>query len=291
MLNFFVILSSLFAGILLQKHADSFLKRINLFILYVPLPATILLNIPKIQWSLSMVPIMMTSWVVFAVASLFFVVLGKIKNWDSKLIVCLILTAGLGNTSFVGLPIIRALYGEEAIKFAVLIDQPGTFMICSTFGVFLATKFSSPLPFGKVFRKILIFPPFIAFVLSLMVGQQLARLDLCLKVLAWLLPPLAFISVGLQLKWKSMLEEAVFLRWGLGFKLILAPIVVFLTFRFFDVSPEAFRVMVLEAAMAPMITSSILAATHGIHPRLAGVMVGVGVPLSFFTLLAWYQIL
>lgn len=289
MLNFFVILASLVLGLLLQKQSHSLLKRINLFILYVPLPATILLNIPKIQWSLSTIPIMMTGWIVFACACIFFTIVGRFKNWDSKLIVCLILTAGLGNTSFVGYPIIRALYGEEAIKYAVLIDQPGTFMICSTFGIFLATKFSAPMPILKVLRKILIFPPFIAFVLSLMLGSKLAPLDETLRALGWLLPPLAFISVGLQLKVKSMRDEAPMLLWGLGFKLIIAPIVIFLTFRFFDVSQEVFRVMVLEAAMAPMITSSILAATYGLHPRLAGVMVGVGVPLSFLTLFAWYQ--
>lgn len=291
MLNFFVILSSLLAGLLLQKHSHSLLKRINLFILYVPLPATILLNIPKIHWSLSTVPVMMTAWVVFAVAALFFVIVGRFKNWDSKLIVCLILTAGLGNTSFVGYPIIRALYGEEAIKYAVLIDQPGTFMICSTFGIFLATKFSSPMSLLKVIRKIMIFPPFIAFVLSILLGARLSPLDEVLRVLGWLLPPLAFISVGLQLKWRSMMEEAPQLMWGLGFKLILAPMVVFGLFRIFDISQDVFRVMVLEAGMAPMITSSILAATNDLHPRLAGVMVGVGVPLSFLTLFAWYHLL
>lgn len=291
MLNFFVILSSLIAGLLLQKHSHSLPKRINLFILYVPLPATILLNIPKIQWSLSTVPIMMTGWIVFACACVFFTVVGKLKNWDSKLIVCFILTAGLGNTSFVGYPIIRALYGEEAIKYAVLIDQPGTFMICSTFGIFLATKFSSPLSLFKVIRKIVIFPPFIAFVLSVVLGSRLSSLDEVWRVLGWLLPPLAFISVGLQLRWKSMVEESAQLKWGLGFKLIIAPMIIFLTFRFSDVSQEVFRVMVLEAAMAPMITSSILAATNNLHPRLAGVMVGVGVPLSFLTLLSWYYLL
>jgi predicted permease len=40
------------------------------------------------------------------------------------LIGCLILTAGLGNTSF-GFPIIEALYGEEGLKTAILVDQPG----------------------------------------------------------------------------------------------------------------------------------------------------------------------
>jgi predicted permease len=44
----------------------------------------------------------------------------------------LILTAGLGNTSFLGFPIIEALYGQEGMKTAILVDQPGTFVVLST---------------------------------------------------------------------------------------------------------------------------------------------------------------
>jgi len=42
--------------------------------------------------------------------------------------------------------------------------------------------------------------------------------------------------------------------------------------------------------MAPMITSSILASSHGLRPKLSGMMVGVGVPLSAITLFFWYYL-
>jgi predicted permease len=44
----------------------------------------------------------------------------------------------------------------------------------------------------------------------------------------------------------------------------------------------------MEAAMAPMITASILAASHGLKPRLSSMMIGFGIPISFVTLLFWY---
>ena len=47
----------------------------------------------------------------------------------------------------------------------------------------------------------------------------------------------------------------------------------------------------MEAGMAPMVTASILAASHNLRPRLAGMMVGVGVPVSFVTLAIWYYVL
>jgi predicted permease len=49
-----------------------------------------------------------------------------------------------------------------------------------------------------------------------------------------------------------------------------------------------FKVSVMEAGMAPMISGSIIAISHGLHPKLASLMVGIGTPLSFLTLGAWY---
>jgi hypothetical protein len=45
-----------------------------------------------------------------------------------KLTGCLILTAGLGIHHFLVFPI-EALYGQEGMKTAILVDQPGTFVV------------------------------------------------------------------------------------------------------------------------------------------------------------------
>jgi predicted permease len=49
------------------------------------------------------------------------------------------------------------------------------------------------------------------------------------------------------------------------------------------ISSLTFEVSVLQAAMAPMVTSAILASDHGLDPELAALMVGLGIPLSFAT--------
>ena len=51
------------------------------------------------------------------------------------------------------------------------------------------------------------------------------------------------------------------------------------------------RVTVFEAAMAPMIGASIVAMDHELDPPLLTLMVGVGIPLSFLTLPAWWYLL
>ncbi|HMK06704.1 MAG TPA: hypothetical protein VK476_04185, partial [Flavobacterium sp.] len=53
----------------------------------------------------------------------------------------------------------------------------------------------------------------------------------------------------------------------------------------------AVDVSIMESAMAPMITSAILASSYGLKPKLSSMMIGVGIPLSFVTLAFWYYIL
>jgi predicted permease len=229
-------------------------------------------------------------------AFVFFSMLGAKLKWDKKVIGCLILTAGLGNTSFVGFPIIEAVLGVEALKYAVVLDQAGTFLICSTLGIWLALSYSEQaVPKLVILKRVLLFPPFVAFVISLLLTfmhwtPQGITKNILQQLASWL-APLALVSVGLQLKVRDIQGEWKFLTWGLGFKLLLAPMMIFFIYRALNIPQKIFEVALLESAMAPMITSSILAASYGLHPKLAGLMVGFGVPLSFLTLSAWYFLL
>jgi predicted permease len=79
---------------------------------------------------------------------------------------------------------------------------------------------------------------------------------------------------------------------GLTYKLLLAPALLYVVFFvMLNSSSLEAKVSIMEAAMAPMITGAILASKYNLNPRLAGLMVGVGIPLSFFTLFFWYWLL
>lgn len=269
---------------------------LNTIVLYVALPAISLLTLPELQWSIELLALCLVAWIIFGVAFVLFPYLGRNFGWDEKVVGCLILTAGLGNTSFVGFPVIEALFGKEALSMAVLVDQPGTFLIVSSFGVWIAAIYSSgEMKKRDLARKVLFFPPFIAFILGISLGMWGWKADggvrFLLEKFAALLTPLALIGVGMQLQWKELRDDFKYLCVGLGYKLLMAPLIIFVVYRIAGVPAEIFRVSLLEAAMAPMITGSILAASHGLHPRLASVMVGVGVPLSFLTLGIWYILL
>lgn len=265
-------------------------------ILHIPLPAVILLNIPELNWGLDLLSLCLVAWAIFGLSFVTFRFLGPVLGLDQKMIGCLILTAGLGNTSFVGFPVVEAFFGKESLKHAVLIDQAGSFLIVSSLGIWVATYYShGKVPFSVLLKKICTFPPFLAFVLA--IGLSVFNLKfqgdarLILEKFGLLLAPLALLVVGLQLEFEGMRADAKYLFIGLGFKLFMAPLFIYILYRLFNVPWELFKISVFEAAMAPMTVASILAVSHGLHPRVASKMLGLGVPLSFLTLIFWYWVL
>ena len=75
---------------------------------------------------------------------------------------------------------------------------------------------------------------------------------------------------------------------GLTYKLVLAPLLVLGAALAMGLKGQVVTISVFEAAMAPMITSAVVAQEFGAAPRLATAMVGMGIPLSLLTTALWY---
>ena len=300
MYNFALIFIFLFLGLFLQKlkgFPTEIYKLLNKIVIYLCLPAIALYYIPKIVWNNQLLYPIGVAWLGFAASYLFFSLLGKKLGWSRKLTGCLIITAGLGNTSFLGYPIIEALYGEEGLKTAILVDQPGSFVVLSTVAILIATLYSTGKPNGlEIAKKIAIFPPFITFVIACLMNflnvDFHEYIQYFLQKTGSVITPLAMLSVGLQLQFDRRSQHWRFLGLGLLFKLILTPAFIYLLYVvILQQHSKTIDVAVMESAMAPMITGSILATTHGLKPKLSSMMIGFGIPLSFITLIFWYFVL
>lgn len=269
-------------------------KLLNKLVIYFCLPALALFYIPKIHWNNQLLYPIGVAWIGFAGAYLLFRYLGSRYGWSKKLTGCLILTAGLGNTSFLGFPIIQALYGEEGMKTAILVDQPGSFVVLSTLGILIATLYSKGEQSGKeIVKKIMMFPPFLTFAFACVLnvyGYDFQDwVQSALKIAGSGVTPFALISVGLQLRFETRSQHWRFLGIGLLYKLILTPALIYVLYVLvFNQSSKVIEVAIMEAAMAPMITACILASSHGLKPRLSSMMIGFGIPISFLTLILWY---
>jgi predicted permease len=206
----------------------------------------------------------------------------------------LVLTAGLGNTAFVGLPLVEGLAGREGLPVAVVADQLGTFLVLPLvalpFAMRLAAQSPSPV---QLLRRVVLFPPFLALVAALLLRPVPfpSWLDGTLQRLGDTLSPLALFAVGWQLRLSALGGRVHLVALALGYKLLVAPLLALPVLLLLGAGGLPLRVAVVQAAMPPMVTAGIVAAEYRLDPDLAALMVGVGVPLGFLTVPAVWALL
>lgn len=277
-------------------HKDAF-RSINKWIIWIPLPAIMLEKISSIQFHPTFIAPVVSAWAIFLMGMVFFGLLSRIFNWDKKTWAALSLVCGLGNTSFVGYPVIRMIFGEEGIRYAILVDQPGTFLMLATLGVALAAYAGSgKFSFRQTSKKLISFPPFIGFVVAIILPAHWldvhpANLDYSyeniLHFIGLWLNPLAFLSLGMQFSFSFKEIPLTPFLTGLAFKLILAPLVLAIALHYSGISGQLFQVTVLELAMPPMLTASIIAVEYRLRPQLSVALINFGIPISALTLSLW----
>ncbi len=268
---------------------------LNGFIVHVSLPALTLHHLRHLSFDASLAAPLAMAWLLFAAGVAFFFAAQRLFRWPAATTGALILTGALGNTSFVGVPMIECFFGREHVGLAILIDQLGTYIVLSTVGLLIAAMLSAgELTAGAVAKRVLGFPPFVAVLVALAcVPVPFPQwLDAVLLRLGDTLTPLALLSVGFQLRFAAVQSRWQALAAGLGYKLLAGPLVVLGIFALLgDLDNAALRVAVFEAAMAPMIGGAIVAAQHKLDPELGTLMLGIGIPASFVTAPLWYYAL
>ncbi len=288
--NFILILLAILIGYvlkflkLLPKDAATVL---NQFAIYVSLPAMILLMIPKLEFSIDMFIPIIISWAVMIITAFLTLFISKALDFSKEVTGSLMLVSILTNSSFLGIPIINAYLGEEALPYVLVYDQLGTFIALATYGTFIASYYSSKqnLTFKIMVLKVLTFPPFLSLILALfLVGIEFNEvIESVLKSFANTIVPVALVAVGLQLQLKLPGHEIKPFSIALLIKLVIAPIIAVGICYIFSWNELSAKVSILEAGMAPMITAGAIASMAGLSPRLSSAIVGYGILFSFIT--------
>jgi malate permease and related proteins len=268
---------------------------LNAFIIHVSLPALTLLQIHRIALQPELLYSVAMPWMLFAIGAAFFWVVAKAMRLSPSTTGALILSGGLANTSFVGLPMIETFYGRNGMAIGILIDQLGTYLVLSTLGIAIASIYSAGAnSAGDILKRVFTFPPLLALLLALalMNIEYPEWLENVLRRLGDTLSPLALVSVGLQLRLDQLRGNRSPLVLGLSFKLLFAPLLLTILYvGVFRATSEVIRITLFEAAMGPQIGGAIVAIQHGLNPPLITLMVGVGITLSFVTLPMWWYAL
>lgn len=291
----------LLGGLILQRKegfpTEKAVNWVNAYLFNLVLPALALLYIPRIEpgWEL-LIPIS-AAWMTFFLSWIVFGTLGKILNWTPQVTGCLAIVSGLANTSFLGFPVIEALYGRAGLPVALLMDQGGSFLLVSSMAIIIASLYSHQKgDLWSIPMKIIKFPPF-GFLIGTLVMSLMgwSTPEFLLPVLVGIgktMAPVALLAIGLRFQIEKADLGSPYFWMGMGYRLVFAPIIVFLIYRnFLDPEGLTFKVTVMESAMAPMITGSIVAINYQLAPRLAALLSGLGMVISILSLGIWYWLL
>ena len=270
---------------------ESAAETLNLFALYLCLPAAVLRYGAKLELGPEILAIAVVPWGLGAIAAGLIVLLARWLGWSRPVRTVLLLCVPLGNTSYLGYPLIQAMLGEAALPYAVIYDQFGAFLMLSTYGLLVLAQQSGetrPTP-AQLARRIVAFPPFVALVLALTVmpAQPHHAIDGVLVRLSDALLPIAALAVGLQVKLRLPREELAPLGAGLALKLVVMPALALAWVWLAGMPRPAADAVVLETAMPTMITAAALAISHRIAPGFAAAMVGYSIVLSILILPLW----
>lgn len=252
----------------------------------------ILLQVPQLKLNSDFFIPIAVAWTVMSVCIATVLLLSRYYNYSKQLTGSLLLVAVLGNTSFVGIPIVQSYYGDDALGYVMIYDQFGSFIALSVYGSFVVSIFAKSKQFDlkQTFKKILLFPPFLALLFSLVfIGNSFpSQIENVLAHLSMTIVPLALVAVGLQLKFKLPKAYLKPFSYALFIKLIVAPFIAFSIALLFSLNTLSAKVSVLEAAMGPMITAAALASMSNLSPRLSNAIVGYGTIMTLFTTALWY---
>jgi malate permease and related proteins len=269
------------------KPPEGTVQGINWWVINVALPALVLDLIPRVKFDARLWFPVAAMFIVFFGAWLLFGLLGRWFGWSRGRIGALTLVCGLGNTSFMGYPMIQALHGQAGLSLAVVADQLGTFLLLASAGVMVASIYAGrSASAGVIVRRIVTFPAFLALIAGVVAGRVGGWPDVLHGVFAPLgetLTPLALFSVGMQFRFRLGKGLADALALGLGWKLLLAPLLCWLLAHVSDIGGLLMTVSVLQAAMAPMISAAILADEYELDPPLANAVLSAGIVLSLLT--------
>jgi len=297
--DFVITITFLLIGMALKRipdFPDETGNVLNLFVIYISLPALVFLKIPELVFSKNLLVPAFMPWGMLLFSCVIILILSRFLKWKRATTGCLLLLIPLGNTSFLGIPMVKAFFGENAIPYALLYDQLGSFLALATYGSLILALYGtgeSKPTIKSVVKRVVSFPPFIALVLAFCLRAfpyPPITVGL-LKILSSTLVPLVMIAVGFQLTLRLSREVTSQLCIGLSIKLIVAPVAALFLCKIAGLEGEVVQVSIFEAGMPPMVSAGALAILVNLSPALTAALVGIGIVLSFATLPILYQLL
>lgn len=260
------------------------------YVLNFALPAVIIAKMTTVKIDADLLVPFVAAWgcIIGCSSAVYFI--GRARSWSRQTVGALMLVAVLGNTSFLGLGMVRGLLGEDHLSAAIAYDQLGTFLGLAIYGSYISGRFGNGESGVKaIVRRLSRFGPFLALlaVIPLRMVQLDAGVLRVLNDIGLTVAPVAMGALGLRFTLrvdKSVIGPAIT---GLIIKMVAVPaVLVFVAVVFASTRDMVWSTSILEAAAPPMVTAGVVAVAAGFDEKLVAFVVGVGTLAAF----AWLPV-
>ena len=201
----------------------------------------------------------------------------------------LVIGATFGNITYLGLPVLTGLYGNEAAKYALFYDLLSTTPLLWFVGVPVVVSYGQGKrpSLRESLRTVASLPP----VWGILAGMALNLLHVplpqfmlkSLEMLGSLVVPLMIFSIGLALSLPEV-RHAFAVVPAVVIKLALVPLISCASALLLGLDGHALASCVIEGAMPTMVLSLLIAEEFKLDVSLAAFLIVVTTFLSFFTL-------
>lgn len=203
----------------------------------------------------------------------------RILRLDRRTTGALMLVSAFGNTGFLGYPVVTAAFRNErdALLCAVMFDEFAMAMILNSAGVAIAIAASGARFEWRNVLEFLKSPLFPATVIALAM-RKLAIPGFLMSTLEYLAAgtvPLAMISIGLTLSTGTIRSYPLPILFALILKMIVLPVLVWLSLSVLGIQGVVRQVSVLESAMPSAVFSGVVAARFGANGSFAAAAIFV----------------
>lgn len=270
------------------RVSHGLLSVIDWYVITVALPAVIIATMTRVDIGSATLAPALVAWAAMLLSAVAVAGLGRARRWSRSTTGALLMVAVLGNTSFLGIGVVRALLGEDHVAAAISYDQLGTFLALATYGSWVAGTYGNERVGARgIGRRLVSFPPFLALVASFML-RAVELPDVAVDVLAAVgktVAPVAMGALGLRFRLRVARRAMIPSLWGLSVKMVIVPAVVALVaVALGNRTDVVWAASVMQSAAPPMVTAGVVAVNAGLDDEVVSFMVGVGTLLGFVLL-------
>lgn len=273
-------------GVQAAAQARALIGRLVLWFLLPALAFRTLWSLPEnaSYWKIPLVATI-TCLVCLALAWIVF------RSRESKPTVgALLYASGWSNATYLGIPILTAVIGSHATRYAVLYDilalTPLLFTVGSVIGIVYGDKGHRQRR-TETTRAILPLPPLVAAVAGIIANRLHVNLPTsvvdALSVASSLVAPLMLVSIGMALRPPRMATMRRIAP-AVGITLVVAPVVAWIVgHRLVGLDAESLLAVTLEAGMPSMMLPMVFAERYGLDSQTLAEAIVVSTVASAFT--------